>query len=512
VRRVVIAVVELIILTALILATRCANYQDVFIGGEIYFTDADCYARMTRVRMCLEKPGEIIRHHSFEDFPEGTTPHTTAPFDYLIAALSVTLGLFTTQARDLAGAIVSPLLALLTGWFLFWWSRQIRLPYRAALLILFSISPILVHGTELGRPDHQSLLLALITVALCAEWSLSVKQSRGWSLASGTAWGLALWISLYEPLILLAVLCLAQLLVARKTIFARKRVTGWASCGAIILLALVVEQRLPVLPSQTQVFSHWASTIGELSPVPISDPIWLRWLGLLLILLPALLWFALRRTRAVPTTLVAVFLASCGLTIWQARWGYFTALAFALVLPACLTLIRFRVAGYLLFGISCWPILKDWDERLWPNEIQVALAVERRTEAVDWRSIAKEIDGPFLAPWWWSPAVAYWSGQPGVAGSSHEALPGIERSARFFLASDAEAADAILRETEVVWVVTYDADRTTTNSAAVLGVQPPENALARVLDRTPSQSPPFLELATQNSVAKLFRVRFFPKK
>jgi hypothetical protein len=512
VRRVVIAAVELVILTILIVATRCANYQDVFIRGEIYFTDADCYARMTRVRMCLDKPGQIIRRHSFENFPEGTTPHTTAPFDYLIVAVSVVLAPFTTQARDLVGAIVSPLLALLTGWFLFWWSRQIRLPYRAALLILFSISPILVHGAELGRPDHQSLLLSLITVALCAEWSLSVNdESRGWSLASGTAWGLALWISLYEPLILLAVLCLTQLVVARKTFFVRKRVGGWVACGAIILLALVVEQRLPVLPSQTQVFSNWASTIGELSPVPIGDPVWLRWLGLLLVPLPALLWFALRR-RTVPTALVAVFLVSFGLTIWQARWGYFAALGFALVLPACLSLIRFRVAGYLLFGVSCWPILKDWDERLWPNEFQAGLATERRMEGLGWRAVARQIDGPFLAPWWWSPAVAYWSGQPGVAGSSHEALPGIERSARFFLASDTEAAGAILRETEVVWVVTYDADRTITNSAAILGIQPPENALARVLDRTPSQSPPFFELATQNSVAKLFRVRFFPKK
>jgi len=228
--------------------------------------------------------------------------------------------------------------------------------------------------------------------------------------------------------------------------------------------------------------------------------------------LPALLWFAWRRTRAVPVALVAILLASFGLTLWQARWGYFAALAFALVLPPCLSLIRFRAAGYLLFGISCFPILKDWDERLWPNEFQIALAAERRTDAIAWRSMAKEIDGPFLAPWWWSPAAAYWSGQPGVAGSSHEALRGIERSARFFLASDAETADAILRETQVEWVVAYDAERTITNSAAILGVPSPQNPLAVVLDRTPSQAPAFLELSAQNSAAKLFRVHFLPKK
>jgi len=29
----------------------------------------------------------------------------------------------------------------------------------------------LVHGTELGRPDHQSLSMLLVTIAICAEWS-----------------------------------------------------------------------------------------------------------------------------------------------------------------------------------------------------------------------------------------------------------------------------------------------------------------------------------------------------
>ena len=55
--RVVLAFLEILILSALIIATRCANYQGVFVDGNIYFTDADCYARMTRARMCAEHPG-----------------------------------------------------------------------------------------------------------------------------------------------------------------------------------------------------------------------------------------------------------------------------------------------------------------------------------------------------------------------------------------------------------------------------------------------------------------------
>lgn len=499
-------------MSALILATRCANYRKVFMGGEVYFTDADCYSRMTRVRMCVEHPGLILRHHSFENFPAGTTPHTTAPLDYLIALLSVVLKPMTARPLDLAGAIISPLLALLTGWFLWWWSWRTRLRYRGALLLLFVLSPIVVHGTELGRPDHQSLLLGLIAVGVCAEWSLASGDSRGWSLGSGAAWGLALWVSFYEPLILLAILLAAQLAVARKTFLTRNRLVGWAVSGAVVFLALAIEQRLPVWPRGSQIFSNWVATIGELSPVKIDDPIWLRWTGLLLIPLPALLWIALRKTRTLPVFLAALLLASFALTLWQARWAYFFVMMFALALPACLNVIGNRIAVWLLIVISLFPILKDWDERLWPNEFQTAAIAERRFEAIAWRQAALQIDGPFLAPWWWSPAVAYWSGQPGVAGSSHEALDGIEQSARFFLAPNSETAQGILLKNRVAWVLAYDAERTVANSAQILGIPAPENPLGRVLDRTPSQAPPFLQLAAPNPASKLFRVQFFQEK
>jgi hypothetical protein len=512
VRGAVIATVEIVLLSALIVATRCANWDDVFVGGEIYFTDADCYARMTRVRICLEHAGTIVRHHEFENFPAGTTPHTTAPFDYLIAGLSAGLSLVTTRSRDLAGAIVSPLLALATGWFLWWWSRRTRLPYRGALLLLFAISPIPVHATELGRPDHQSLVLALIAVALCAEWTLVTIDSRGWSLASGIAWGLALWVSLYEPLILLAVLAVSQLLTARKTFMTRNRLIGWATCGSIVLLALVIEQWLPAWPANSQIFSNWTATIGELRQVTLNDPIWLRWTGLLLLPFPALLWIALRRTRSLPLFLATVLIASFALTIWQARWGYFFAFAFALAVPACLSFIGNRIAGWTLIIISLFPILKDWDEKLWPNEFERGAIAERRTENIGMRQAAREIGGPFLAPWWWSPALAYWSGQPGVAGSSHEALPGIEQSARFFLSTEPGIAGAILSKSRVEWVVAYDADRTVANSAAILGLSSTQTALGQILDRTPSQAPPFLQLSAQNPPGKLFRVRFSEEK
>jgi hypothetical protein len=38
-----LSIIEIVILSVLILATCCANYQDVFVAGNIYFTDVDFY-------------------------------------------------------------------------------------------------------------------------------------------------------------------------------------------------------------------------------------------------------------------------------------------------------------------------------------------------------------------------------------------------------------------------------------------------------------------------------------
>src|SRR5205814_10381151 len=112
----ILFVFEIVIFSALILAARSANYQDVFVDGNIYFTDADCYARMTRARMCAEHPGLIIRHHDFENFPEGTTPHTTAPLDYLIVSLSIPLKTLSAMPIDLSGAVYSHCIGLVYVW------------------------------------------------------------------------------------------------------------------------------------------------------------------------------------------------------------------------------------------------------------------------------------------------------------------------------------------------------------------------------------------------------------
>jgi hypothetical protein len=517
----VLLLFEFAFLITLILATRCANYQDVFFGGNVYFTDADCYARMTRVQMCAEHPGLVIRHHDFENYPAGTSPHTTAPLDYLILLLAFILRPLTAHSLELAGALVSPLCGLLAGAFLWWWSGHMKLRYRWILLILYAISPILVQGTELGRPDHQSLVLALLLVAICSEWSWQMSKSKTWGAATGLSWAFGIWVSAYEPLILFAVLLLLSgCFQGWRQLFGHERKTFWICFGVMIALALVVERRVPVFPflePPAVILRNWTRMIGELRPVSIWNAIWFRWTGWLLPAVPFLaLWAWWKRAdggavEKFPLVILpGLFLAAVCLTIWQARWAYFSIFLFIQTLVAFLEPIRFRSLVWAVFLISLFPILEDWDEKLWPNEPELARRTEQRSDAVALRELAVTMQSserrPFLAVWWLSPEITYWSGQPGVAGSSHEAFAGIADSTRFFATNEWDEAREILRIHQVEWVLAYNADRTAQNCSAILDKPVAQHAICYILDRAPAQVSRILALAAQNSGGKLFRV------
>ena len=491
--------IEILAVTALVVVTRCANYSDVFPGNQINFVDADCFARMTRARICFEHPGTIVRRHDFENFPIGTSPHTTAPFDYLIVGTAAALRSFSKHALELAGAIVSPLLAIGLGIFLCWWTRQMRLRFCWALLLLYALSPILAHGFALGRPDHQSLALALVAVALCGEWALAREPSLIWSFLTGMSWALAIWVSPYEPLILFA---LTMGLRAR-TIFAPHRRIGWIAFMAIISIALTIERRIPWPPGSEVLtgLKNWSGTIGELAHVPWASTIWFQWCGWLLLLTPILFWrIRANRQWFMTVLLIATFL----LTIWQARWSYFFTLLFAFIAPQILGALGNPIVASISFIIALFPIAQAWDRTF--SDEERARRSENRIELIELHDLAQTVDGPFIAPWWFSPALSYWSRQPAVAGSSHESVSGIIDSAKFFAADDNETARAICDRLGVIWVLSYDSQRLAQNTAGILGATIAPRAMVYVLDRNPTNAPPFLHLSSQTGRFKSYRV------
>jgi hypothetical protein len=493
---------------ALTIATRCANQADIFVQGRIFFVDADCYSRMTRVREVLEHPGVILKHHDFENYPAGTSPHTTAPLDYTIAALAWAIGLFRPDSTDVAGAVVSPLFGIFTTLFLWIWSRQLVHRFRKLMLLLVSLSPILVHGTALGRPDHQSLLIFLMAVALGAELAMARTPAIAWSIISGVAWGLGLWVSLYEPLILMAIVFATKLFFFRPQLLVRERLPGYTILLVIVAIAWALEgwRVRPLDAESMHYFSNWKQTVGELSSVSLVAPLLFRWVGFGLILAPILLAARLRDAKRSILLLVLLVSTFC-LTLFQARWGYFFALVFAMSLPWQLSLFKKQWLIWSLFLMSLWPVLREWDDLLHPD------AAKRDEEMADkiWsRDLAQHLiageTNPILAPWWLSPQIVYWSHQPAIGGSSHESLPGIVDSARFYLSENAEDARAILERRGVKWVISYDAQRVAQTSATILGRVVAAYPLAQTLEAQPHSAPKFLTLEYANPAFKLFRV------
>ncbi len=497
-------VLSLVAICLLGFTARLWNVRDVFVDGRIYFVDADCYSRMTRAEQVSEGRGWVIRHHDFENWPAGTTPHTTAPLDWLIVAGKGILdfgfwildssrtSVLRGQTLDLSGALIGPVLGALTCGILAFVGMRLRWRGWAAPAVFCAVSPVLVHGTVLGRPDHQALLIPLLALALASELALARNFSRGWGIASGVAWAVALWTSLYEPLVLLGVVAAFWLVANRRRFTAPELRPGWIAFGATLAAALLIDGWRLSWPDAAlrAAFENWEKTIGELAHLDLRGPLLQRWIGgenaVLFYVALAVIAIFRRRELALPAAFaLTLFVATFALTIWQVRWGYFFALACALLLRFLFEQARSERARHAVFSAAVliflfllWPMAADWDEKLFPDDHpELDLEKQRgvlRLESLRLREVAEAMRGPerqpFVAPWWLSPPLAYWSGQPGVAGSSHESLPGILASARFFLAPDAATSEQIARDLGVKWIVTDDSDRTTDTARVLLGV------------------------------------------
>lgn len=500
-------------------AAATANRDQVFVGSDVYFVDADCYSRMTRVREVLKNPFRRIDHHDFENFPEGTNPHTTAPMDWTIAALATVLSPFSKNSLDIAGAWISPLLGLLTLIGLWAWSERMKIPYRGAMLVLFSISPMLAQGFKLGRPDHQSLVLMLVAFGVCAEWSLWRSPSRKSAILWGVSWGLALWTSLYEPLVLFAVLLLVRLPILKRRAFTKDWAIAAGVLLAILAVALVFDGwrlggQSPVI---AEYFPLWAKSIAELTPVPPFSPQYFAWVGWLAPLLPILLGWQVFRKKLEPAIIPMVLaVLTYGLTCWQLRWGACFALFAAMAMPFALAAIKIPAAAWTAFVISLVPIATQWDTALFPDASRRAALDESKVDYQLLRQVSHALvsddETPILAPWWLCPPLAYWSGQPCVAGSSHESLPGTVDTAEFYMSTETAAARQILMDHRVRYVVAYEPSRVLSTSALLLDRSPLPGTIAETLYSAPRRAPEFLRPVFANQYFRVYEFETGPNQ
>ncbi len=511
----VMVVVGILALGLLALRVRTFNQPQVLDGDGVYYVDGDCYARMERVAEVMRRPGVIVKKHSFENWPVGTRPHTTAPMDYITAGLAV----FHGGSKNLAGAWVGPTLAavalvLLAGWGAL---RGIGWPWWIGAL-WWAVAPSLVWANVLGRPDHQALLVPLLTGAMLAEvlaWR-GERLSRARNIGplerlnreeqvvragcvAGICWGLALWTSLFEPAILLLLWVVAGVVVNRPAVVGARRARGWIFCGVVLLIALLLEGWRLSPPGSHPLFARWASQLAELQPTDLRGFALsggLATVGVVAVLvIGAQLRNGWRRVVREALAISAVALVVVGLAMWQGRWMAYASLVVAFAIPAAISAVQgwTRVVALLVAaGLLAWPASKEWEGLLFPSPEQTPALAEQRMERRLLRSISAEISrdtnagsgepaGGIVAPYWLTPAVAYWSGSPGVGGTSHQSLDGIADTLRFYQADDARTALQILAARKVRWVIAYDPDRLAQVARPLLGEEAGGGAMARAL-------------------------------
>lgn len=430
-------------------------------GLRPWAVEADCYSQLARVQRILDGQGLVQNHFKVENWPEDLVPSTTAPFDYVILLLYAPLALFTRHPLDWAGALVSPALwvALVFFWTLFR-SREFTLVGRAIFLIGSAALPAFIWATACGRPRHQSLILALMAMGLTAEyerWQIELTPKRAWNIFAGIMWGLACWTSLFEPAVVVAVLILFNLLVRR-----RENPAFLISFGIVLLAMILFEgghifsnifNIYNLTPENRRYALNWLSTIAEVQPVDFAGM--MQRLTLIALVLPFLAWRLWPRAggNKVDALMILLTLMLTVLTTMQGRWLYYASLGelflivrYFQIAPTHLT--RLAVLAIFLAGLA------DADY----EQIKGHATAPPNQPSLQLVQISRAIDHPggIMAPWWLSPGLLYFSGQPIVSGSSHSGISGIVASAKFYSTTSWAEAERILRERQVRWVVVFD--------------------------------------------------------
>ena len=418
--------------------------------------EADCYSQLARVQRILHGQGLIQNHFTVENWPEGLTPSTTAPFDYVILLLAAPLALITQYPLDWAGALVSPLLWLgLVGFWMLFRSREFTLTGRVLLVAGSALLPQLIWATAFGRPRHQSLIFLLIAMALTAEyerWSPNSSAKRTWNIFAGAIWGMACWTSLFEPALVVTLLVLFNLITRRRESF-----DFLVSFGVVMLIALLLEGVHVFVPPPEyhEALVHWWGTIAEVQGIGLIGFVQQLTLLSFPFLVAFLAWRLLARAgdRRSDLFLILLTVLLGLLTAFQKRWMYYASLSELMLIVRYCQVAPTRWTRLVVMAIFLLSVAYDNTV-----QIQAHAGAAPNQPSPQLAQLARSIDQPggIMAPWWLSPGLLYFSGQPIVTGSSHCGISGIVAGAKFYTSTSWVEADRILQDRQVHWVVVYD--------------------------------------------------------
>jgi len=181
--------------------------------------DSDCYMRLIRVSELYHTGKWYDPVIQRSNAPYGESSHWTRPFDVLLLAGAVPLGLFTDFESALFwwGIVISPLLLIAAIVSLQWSTRAVLKgdgPFLVGFMFVFQV--IILTYFQPGRPDHHSLIILLFVLSI--GFALRMIQ-KPFSLllccAAGAVGALSVWVSVESMLticVIMAGLCLLWIL------------------------------------------------------------------------------------------------------------------------------------------------------------------------------------------------------------------------------------------------------------------------------------------------------------
>ncbi|MGE5478337.1 MAG: hypothetical protein ACM3Q1_16910 [Bacteroidales bacterium] len=210
--------------------------------------DPDCYLHLQRALQMIEGGLWRLPVDVRIDAPYGGVLHWTSLFDLILVAGAKVMMLFGLTARDALlwwGGAVSPLL-LLAALPVLWWGLRPLVDGRLALLAALLLLPQgqAAAAFQVGRPDHQSLLMASFLIQLgCVTAMVDGRAGLRAAVLAGISQGLALWCSvegLLFTLVMALPLTLAWVADGRPTL---RLLRAYAAAAlAVLAAALWFEQ------------------------------------------------------------------------------------------------------------------------------------------------------------------------------------------------------------------------------------------------------------------------------
>jgi hypothetical protein len=474
----------------LLVTVRVRYAGHLLFGGGVLF-DSEGFSRMCRVSRLFGTDAWILGANLHEGWPTGAATGYSTLSDYLLLWMGGAvrsagwvverwddrLGvILQSGAMDYGGGLFGVCAGLAVAAAL-WWRLRAQGWGRWTVVIwgMMVCMPPMIFATRFGALDESVLALAFLG------WVLVIEDSDGcsetWlSVVSGLLGGMAMWTAprFSWPVIFGVVMgrCLKT-----SSFKAVREVLRWIiPLLGVLALAISLDGRAWLGSLIADGAERWHSSQSLWRPVEDSLAPVLWFGGAMAIPVLALFhrsedWVHRRWRRLVACSGIL----AAGASWWMPVWAPLAVILMALsadparqsvrwVLSAS-RLGRSQVRLALIFVAlgSFWPVARWWEGWIFPAESRVAEAMEYREEMGQLRRIATGIRGggiqPFLAPWYLSSAVSYWSMQPSVARFTW--LEGVETdfATAFFASSDVRSQREPVVSLGVRWIICDAPDR-----------------------------------------------------